>query len=384
MRPIPAANWMTEDHLLFRESVKRFFDEEIAPNETQWAEKGSVGRELWIKAGEAGLMGGGVPEEFGGYGGDFGFDALVLEEQGKQSALGWGFIVQSIVKHYLVEYGTEWQREKWLPGLVSGELIPAIAMTEPGTGSDLKAIRTRADKQGEDYVINGSKIFISNGQLADFVLLAAKTDMDARSKGVSLICVETAGLEGFTRGRNLDKLGMKAQDTSELFFDNAVVPQANLLGLEEGQGFYQLMRQLPWERLALAFWALGACEAALAHTLEYVRGRKAFGQRVMDFQNTRFKLAECATKIAVTRAFVDQCMMRLANGELTSEEASMAKYWATEVQGEVVDECLQLHGGYGYMAEYPISGLYADARIQRIYGGTTEIMKEMIARSLDR
>ncbi|MEM1191184.1 MAG: acyl-CoA dehydrogenase family protein [Pseudomonadota bacterium] len=375
--------WRTEEHALFQNSVRRFFAEHVAPNEEAWSERGAVDRNLWKLAGEAGLMGSGIPEDFGGYGGDYGFDAIVLEEQGRACALGWGFIVQTIVKHYIVQYGLDWQKSRWLPELVTGELIPAIAMTEPGTGSDLKAIRTRAVKHGDDYVINGSKIFISNGQLANFIVLVARTSDDQGSKSISLIGLETDELAGFKRGKNLDKLGMKAQDTSELFFEDVRVPAENLLGAEEGQGFYQLMKQLPWERLCLAFWALGSCDAVLEQTLGYVSDRRAFGQRIMDFQNSRFKLAECKTKIEVTRAFVDQCMMRANVSELSASEASMAKWWSTEVQGQVVDECLQLHGGYGYMNEYPVARFYADARVQRIYGGTTEIMKELIARELD-
>lgn len=328
-------------------------------------------------------MAGAVPEEYGGVGGGISFDAITAYEQARKGDIGWGYGIQSIVTHYVTAYGTDAQKERWLPKLTSGEMVAAIAMTEPGTGSDLKSVRTTATKDGNGYLINGSKIFITNGQNADLVIVVAKTDKDAGAKGVSLIAVETADAEGYSRGRNLKKMGMKGNDTSELFFEDVKVPADNLLGHEEGQGFYQLMKQLPWERLVIAITALGSIDFALEETLRYVKERKAFGNRIMDFQNTRFKLAECKTKAEVLRSFINDCIARLEVGELDAATASMAKYWGTEVQNEVMNECVQLHGGYGYMQEYPISRMYTDARVQMIYGGTNEIMKELIARSLD-
>ncbi|MEC8039542.1 MAG: acyl-CoA dehydrogenase family protein, partial [Pseudomonadota bacterium] len=309
--------------------------------------------------------------------------AVTVYEQARKGDIGWGYGIQSIVMHYINAYGTDAQKQRWLPKLVTGEMVGAIAMTEPGTGSDLQSVRTSATKEGNGYTINGSKIFITNGQSADLIIVVAKTDKDAGAKGVSLIVVEPAEVEGFSRGRNLKKMGMKGNDTSELFFENVKVPADNLIGPEEGQGFYQLMKQLPWERLMIAVMALGAIDFAIEETLRYVKERKAFGKRVMDFQNTRFKLAECKTKAEVLRSFVNDCIARLDEGTLDASTASMAKYWGSEVQNEIMHECLQLHGGYGYMMEYPIARLYADARVQMIYGGTNEIMKELIARSLD-
>ena len=292
--------------------------------------------------------------------------------------------MHNIAVHYILTYGTEDQKLRWLPRLATGELVGAIAMSEPGTGSDLQRVQTRADPDGNEYRVNGSKIFISNGQIANFFLLVAKTDTSEGSKGVSLFGMETDGLEGFRRGRNLDKLGLKAQDTSELFFDDVRLSGDDLLGLEPGQGFYQLTRQLPWERLVIALQAISVSRLALDLTLEYVQERKAFGQRIMDFQNTRFVLAELVTKLRVTRAFVDECVVKHLAGELDASTASMAKWWSTQVQCDIVDECLQLHGGYGYMMEFPIAKLYVDSRAQKIYGGTNEIMKELIARTLDK
>lgn len=328
-------------------------------------------------------MSGAVSEEHGGVGGDVGFEAVALYEQGRLGDVNWGMGIQSIVLHYISVYGSDEQKARWLPGLVSGEIIGAIAMTEPGTGSDLQAVRTSAVRDGNQYCINGSKIFITNGQTADLIINVVKTDKDGGAKGVSLVVVEPEGVDGFRRGQPLKKLGMKGNDTAELFFEDVKVPLTNLLGSDEGQGFYQLMQQLPWERLLIAIQALGAIDFALEQTVAYVQERKAFGQRIMDFQNTRFKLAECKTKAEVLRSFVNDCIGRLIDGKLDAATASMAKYWATEAQGQVMDECLQLFGGYGYMTEYPISRAYADARVQRIYGGTNEIMKEVIARSID-
>ncbi|MEP3631535.1 MAG: acyl-CoA dehydrogenase family protein [Shimia thalassica] len=375
--------WMEEEHHAFGDSVRRFLEDEFQPNREQWKKDGLVPKDFWQKAGEIGILGATIPEEHGGLGLSRHFDAVSFLEQAKIGDSGWGFSVHNIATHYITAFGTEQQKAKWLPDLASGEKVAAIAMTEPGTGSDLQAVKTSAVKDGNNYLINGSKTFITNGGSADLIVLVAKTDPSSRSKGVSLIMIETEGLEGFAVGRRLDKMGMKRNDTAELSFQDVRVPQTNLLGLEEGQGFYQLMRQLPWERLILAYSALGAAQCALNTTLDYVRERKAFGQRIMDFQNTRFKLAEAATKIEILAAFVDQCLAELDQGKLTAEKAAMAKWWSTDVQCEIVDNCLQLHGGYGYMNEYLISELYTDARVQKIYGGTNEIMKELIARSLD-
>lgn len=374
--------WKTEDHALFGETIRRFFAEEIIPNEPAWEQAGQVDDSVWQLAGSLGLLGGGIPEEFGGLGIDAGIDALICAEQGRVNALGWGYIVHTIVKNYIVEHGADEQKWKWLPRLASGEAIPSIVMSEPGAGSDLKGIRTRALRDGDDLILNGSKIFISNGQTSNFLLVVARTGDTGSAKDISLIVVEPEQADQVIRGRNLDKIGMKAQDTSELRFDGVRVPAANILGDVEGRGFAQLMQELPWERLMIAYWSLGAIDGALALTIDYVSDRQAFGQRVMDFQNTRFALARCKMKLELTRAFVDKCMVQYLNGELDAATASMAKLWATEAQGEVVDTCLQLHGGYGYMTEYPISQFYTNARVQRIYGGTSEIMLELISRSL--
>ena len=375
--------WASDEHHMFSDMANRFFADEMAPNIDRWVEQGVVDRDFWLKAGAAGIMSGAVSEEHGGVGGDVGFEAVALYEQARQGDVNWGMGIQSIVLHYINVYGSDEQKMRWLPGLVSGEIIGAIAMTEPGTGSDLQAVRTSAVLDGNQYCINGSKIFITNGQTADLIITVVKTDKDAGSKGVSLIVVEPEGLAGFRRGQPLKKLGMKGNDTAELFFEDVKVPLTSLLGAEEGQGFYQLMKQLPWERLLIAIQALGAIDFALEQTVAYVQERKAFGKRIMDFQNTRFKLAECKTKAEVLRSFVNDCIGRLIEGKLDAATASMAKYWSTEAQGQVMDDCLQLFGGYGYMTEYPISRAYADARVQRIYGGTNEIMKELIARSID-
>ncbi|MDK3017208.1 acyl-CoA dehydrogenase family protein [Pseudodonghicola flavimaris] len=375
--------WAEEEHRMFADAVGRFYDAELVPNMDRWVDQGMVDRDFWTRAGEAGIMSGAISEDFGGAGGGIGFDAITVYEQGARGDCGWGFSIQSIVMHYLVAFATEEQKQRWLPKLVTGEMVGAIAMTEPGTGSDLQAVRTTAEKDGNSYRLNGSKTFITNGHTADLIIVVAKTDKTAGAKGVSLIALETEGAEGFRRGRNLKKLGMKANDTAELFFEDVKVPMTNLLGGEEGQGFYQLMRQLPWERLLIALTALGTIDFAIAETVKYVQERKAFGSRVMDFQNTRFKLAEAKTKAELLRSFVNDCITRLEAGELDAATASMAKYWGSQTQNEVVHECLQLFGGYGFMMEYPIARLYGDSRVQMIYGGTNEIMKELIARSLD-
>ncbi len=377
-----AATWQQDEHQMFSDSVGRFLDDELTPNIETWAEQGRVDREFWRKAGEAGIMAGSIPEAFGGVEGGIGFDAITVYEQGRRGDTGWGYSIQSIVMHYITTFGSVEQKDRWLPKLVSGEMVGAIAMTEPGTGSDLQAVRTSAVKDGNCYRINGSKIFITNGQLADLIIVVAKTGGEG-AKGTSLIVMETEGTEGFKRGKKLKKLGMKGNDTAELFFEDVKVPLTNLLGADEGQGFYQLMKQLPWERLIIAITALGVIDFALDETVTYVQERKAFGKRVMDFQNTRFKLAEIKTKAELLRSFINESIMLLERDQLTAERASMAKYWASQTQNEVVHECLQLFGGYGYMMEYPIARLYADSRVQMIYGGTNEIMKELIARSID-
>jgi acyl-CoA dehydrogenase len=366
---------------MFRETCRRFFEKEVKPHHAQWEEAGVVPKTLWRKAGEQGLLCMDAPEAIGGPGADWLHNVIVIEEQGRVVATGPGFSLHNdVAAPYIYNYGTDEQKKRWLPKMLSGEMILAIAMTEPGTGSDLQAVRTTARKDGNQYVINGAKTFITNGQNADLIIVVCKTDPGAGAKGTSLVCVE-ADREGFRRGRNLEKIGMKAQDTSELFFDNVRVPPENLLGTE-GMGFIQLMQQLPQERLVIAVQAIAAIEAALAHTIAYVKERKAFGKPIIDFQNTRFKLAELKTKATVARIYVDECIARHLRKELDVAGAAMAKYWTTDLQCEVMDECLQLHGGYGYMWEYPIARLYADSRVQKIYGGTNEIMKELIGRTL--
>ena len=377
------AAWVSTEHRLYADGVQRFMEQSMAPNIESWCDQGVVDRDFWFQAGEAGIMGASVPEAYGGAGADLSFEAITIYTQAYLADINWCYGIQSIVMHYLVAYGTEDQKRRWLPKLVSGELVSAIAMTEPGCGSDLKAVASTAKRDGDSYVINGSKTFITNGQTAELICVVVKTDLAAGSKGTSLIFVETDQAQGFQRGRNLKKLGMKGNDTSELFFEDVRVPVDNLLGGIEGQGFYQLMNQLVWERSMIGITALGAMDCGLQQTIEYVRQRKAFGQPIMAFQNTRFKLAEMKTKVEVTRSFINDCIAKLIDGSIDPATASMAKYWGSQVQNEVLDECVQLHGGYGYMMEYPITRLFADARVQKIYGGTNEIMKELIARSLD-
>lgn len=373
----------TAELTLFRETVRRFFAAEVVPHITAWRKAGMVAREAWRRAGAAGLLCASIPAEFGGGGGDFRHEAILIEEL---AAIGFGDFAISlhnaIIAPYLLHYGTETQKHRWLPRMASGDMVAAIAMTEPDAGSDLQAIRTTARRVGDTYVLNGQKTFISNGQLADLVIVAVKTRIDAGAKGISLIAVETQDAPGFRRGRNLEKIGKHAQDTSELFFDDVVVPAENLLGGEPDRGFAQLMQQLPQERLVIAVGAVAAMEAALAETIAYVRSRRAFGKTLMEFQNTRFVLAEAKTTTQVARVFVDDCIARLLAGTLDVGTAAMAKYWTSEMQGKVIDSCLQLFGGYGFMAEYPIAQRYTDARVQRIYGGSNEIMKELIARGL--
>ncbi len=371
----------TEEHELFREQVRRFAEKEIVPHHDQWERDGMVSRAVWAAAGEAGLLCCTVPEEYGGAGGDFLHSTIVIEELAKVGASGPAFHLHSdIVVPYIVAYGSEDQKRALLPKLVRGETISAVAMSEPGGGSDLQNIQTRAIRDGNHFVINGQKVFISNGQIADLVVVACKTNPDEGAKGVSLILVER-DREGFRRGRNLEKVGYKAQDTSELFFEDVRVPITNLLG-EEGRGFAQLMTELAQERLVVALRSAQIIETALDWTIEYTRERKAFGRAVADFQNTRFKLAEIKTKAMVTRAFIDQCLDQHMQGNLDSNTAAAAKLHATETLCAVLDDCVQLHGGYGYMWEYPIARAWADARMTRIAGGTSEIMKEIISRAL--
>lgn len=376
-------SWSNEELDLLRETTARFLDAEVVPDDAPARQRGYVDRQLWNKAGALGLLCIDIPEEYGGGGGDFRHEAVVHDEMGLRGLTGMNIGVHSITAHYIFNHGTEEQKKKYLPKMASGELVGAIAMTEPGAGSDLQGVRTRAEKQADgSYLINGSKTFITNGFLAGLIVVVCKTDPDQGARGTSLLIVETENCPGFKVGRLLDKVGMRSQDTSELFFDDVRVPGDALLGGIEGQGFFQLMSDLPYERTLLAVGALGSMEGAYQATLAYVRERKAFGQPVAQFQNTRFQLAEVATEITVGRAFVDRCVERLAAGTLDTATASMAKLWASEAQGRVVDKCLQLFGGYGYMNEYLIARMYADARIQRIYGGTNEIMKELISRHL--
>jgi acyl-CoA dehydrogenase len=374
--------WMTDELVMFRDAVRKFIDTEIAPHEARWCAQQHVDRDAWRKAGEMGILLCDIPEDCGGAGASFAHECVVFEELQRANVTSFGKHVHSIAAHYLLAYATAEQKARWLPKLASGEWIGAIAMSEPAAGSDLQGIRTRAVRAGDHYVINGSKTFISNGWLADLVVLVVKTDPAAGAKGTSLLVVETPDLAGYRRGRILDKIGMKGQDTAELFFDDVRVPAANLLGGVEGRGFAQLMEQLPWERTVVAVAAVAAIERAVELTVEYARDRKAFGKALLEMQNTRFKLAECRTTAHVARTFIDSCIARMMDGGLDAATASMAKWWTTEMQCQVIDECLQLFGGYGYMMEYPIAKMYADARVQKIYGGTNEIMKELIARSL--
>lgn len=375
-------SWQDEELSMFRDSVGRFLDAEMAPEDEEARKRGNVGHEMWRKVGAMGLLCTDIPEEYGGAGGDFRHEAVVAEEMGKRGLTGLNHSVHSIVAHYFLNHGTDEQKEKYLPRMARGELVGAIAMTEPGAGSDLQNVRTHAKKDGDHYVINGSKTFISNGLLAGVVLVVVKTDTSQGAKGMSILIVETENQPGYQVGRVLDKIGLKAQDTSELFFDGVRVHESQLLGGVEGRGFFQLMGDLPYERLFIGVGAQAAMEGAYQATLGYVRERTAFGRPIADFQNTKFKLAEIATTIKVGRAFIDACIEDMLEGRLDTTKASMAKLWGSENQCRVIDECLQLFGGYGYMNEYLIGRMYTDARIQRIYGGTNEIMKEVISRAL--
>ena len=380
---LPKPRWVSDDVAMLYDMAAKFLEAEIAPRYDEFEKAEIFDRESWKKAGENGLLCASMPEEFGGSGGTFAHESAIIEAISHVGVDGFGIALHnSIVAPYILHYGSEEQKKRWLPKMATGELIGAIAMTEPGAGSDLQGVKTRAEKDGNHYKINGSKTFITNGQLANLIIVVAKTDPSKGAKGTSLIVVETDEVEGFRRGRNLDKIGLKSNDTSELFFEDVRVPTSNLLGHEEGTGFVQLMQQLPQERLQIGTTAIAVIERALALTIDYVKERKAFGKTILEFQNTQFKLAELKTEATVGRVFYNDCVARHLNGGLDPVTASMAKYWLTDLQGKVVDECLQLFGGYGFMNEYPIARMYRDARVQRIYGGTNEIMKLLIARSL--
>ncbi|MGB6485957.1 MAG: acyl-CoA dehydrogenase family protein [Steroidobacteraceae bacterium] len=367
---------------LFRATVAKFVAAEMVPNDAAWREQRHVGPEIWRRAGELGLLCADVPTEYGGAGGTFSHEAIVHEELARRAMSGFGAGVHSICAHYLLNHGTDTQKRRWLPRLARGELIGAVGMSEPGAGSDLQAIRTRAVRDGDSYLIDGSKLFITNGFLAGLIALAVKTDPSERAKGISILMVETHDLPGYRVGRILDKMGLKSQDTAELFFDGVRVPADHLLGGEEGCGFAQMMSDLPYERMIVAVTAVAAMEGAIEETIRYVKSRKAFGRTLLEFQNSRFALAEAVTLARVARVFVNDCVARVCDRTLDSATAAMAKWWATDMQQQVLDTCVQLHGGYGYMNEYQVCRMFADARVQRIYGGTNEIMKELIARSL--
>jgi acyl-CoA dehydrogenase len=375
--------WLTEELDDLRDLARTFLEKEAVPNQARWAEQHAVDRDFWRQAGAAGLLCISIPEEFGGGGGTFAHEAVIAEEQAKVADDAWANSVHStIVAHYVAAFGTEEQKQRWLPGMASGDLVGAIAMTEPTTGSDLQRVRTRARREGDDYVINGSKTFISNGTHCDVLIIVARTSDEPGARGISLIVAETADLPGFERGRVLEKIGMHGQDTRELSFVDMRVPVANLLGGVEGRGFVQLMQQLPQERLIIAVSAAAVAEAAVRQTIAYAKEREAFGEDLFSFQNTRFVLAECAADALAARTLVDSCITRHVGGDLDAATASLAKFWCTDIQNKVVDRCLQVFGGYGYMMEFPIARMYAAARVQKIYGGTNEIMKELVARSL--
>jgi acyl-CoA dehydrogenase len=373
-----------EELVIFNDSVARFFAEKAPESRVaQWREAGVVERAFWTESAEAGLSCLSIPEEYGGMGGDYRHEVILMEQLGAKGVDGFGLSLHNaIVAHYFLNYGTEAQKQRWLPKMATCELISAIAMTEPGAGSDLQGIKTTAKLDGDSYVINGSKTFITNGQTANLIIVVCKTDPTQGARGTSLLVVETDNAPGFERGRNLDKLGMEAADTSELFFNDVRVPVANLLGEGEGHGFFQLMGQLPQERLNIAIQGIATIERALELTIDYVKQRGAFGKKVIDFQNTQFVLAECKTEATIARVFVDHCIEQHLKGKLDASTASMAKYWVTDLENKIIDRCLQLYGGFGYMSEYPIARMYRDSRVQRIYGGTNEIMKVLIARTL--
>jgi alkylation response protein AidB-like acyl-CoA dehydrogenase len=376
------STWADDDVIALKEMATKFFETEALPHRERWAAQKCVDRDFWYKAGELGLLCTSVPEEYGGGGGTLAHDFAVMEAQAACGESGFGNQVHSgLVAHYILAYGTEEQKRRWLPGMSSGALVSAIAMTEPGGGSDLKALRTSAIREGDHYRLNGAKTFTSNGSSADLIVLVVKTDPGAGAKGVSLLVLETADASGFRVGRVLDKVGMKAQDTAELFFDDVLVPAENLLG-EEGAGYGYAMRQLAHERLVVAVWGTSVLESAVDETVKYTKDRHAFGTSLFEMQNTRFELAECATIARIARVFVDDCIERHLRGELDATTASMAKAWVTDMQVAVIDRCVQLFGGYGYMLEYPIARMFVDSRAQKIYAGANEVMKELIARSL--
>jgi len=370
-----------EEHEIFRNTVRRFYEKEVIPYHEQWEEEGQVSRDLWRKAGDAGLLCMSLPEEYGGAEGDFLFSIVMMEEQSRAGTSGPGFgLHNDIVAPYIYKYGNREQHGRWLPKMARGELIGAIAMTEPGTGSDLQAVRTTARRDGDHYIVNGQKTFITNGYMSDLVIVVCKTDPEAGAKGISLIVAES-GMEGFEKGRKLKKVGMKAQDTAELFFNNVRVPKENLLG-QEGQGFAYLMNELVQERLVIGINSICAAERTLEKTIEYTKERQAFGQPIAKFQNTRFKLAELKTNVTIGRIFIDHCIEQHLQGKLDVTTAAMAKYWCSEMQCALTDDCVQLHGGYGYMLEFPVAKAFVDGRVQRIYGGSNEIMKELISRAI--
>jgi len=369
------------EHETFRDSVRRFMEAEVVPHEERWQEQGYVDRDVWQKAGANGFLCPSMPDEYGGSGADKLYSVILIEEQARANSSSLGFGLHSeIVAPYLLNYGNAHLKKHYLPKMAAGEMIGAIAMSEPGAGSDLQAVKTTAVKKGDCYVVNGSKTFITNGWHSDLVIVVAKTDPAKGAKGTSLIVVDTS-MKGFSKGKRLKKMGLKGQDTAELFFDNVEVPAENLLG-QENNGFIYLMQELPWERMQIAIGAVAKAQAAIQWTTDYVRERKAFGRTVASFQNTRFKLAELATEAQIARVFVDRCLELLLDKKLDTATASMAKYWCSDIECRIIDECLQLHGGYGFMWEYPIARAYVDARVQRIYGGTNEIMKEVISRSM--
>jgi alkylation response protein AidB-like acyl-CoA dehydrogenase len=376
------STWADDDVVALKEMATKFFETEALPHRERWAAQKCVDRDFWYKAGELGLLCASIPEEYGGGGGTLAHEFAIMEAQAGCGESGFGNQVHSgLVAHYILAYGTEEQKQRWLPGMATGELVSAIAMTEPGGGSDLKALRTSAIREGDCYRLNGAKTFTSNGSSADLIVLVVKTDPTAGAKGVSLIVLETADAPGFRVGRVLDKVGMKAQDTAELFFDDVPVPAENLLG-EEGAGYGYAMRQLAHERLVVAVWGAAVLESAVEETVTYTKDRHAFGSSLFDMQNTRFELAECATIARIARVFVDDCIERHLRGELDATTASMAKAWVTDMQVAVIDRCVQLFGGYGYMLEFPIARMFVDSRAQKIYAGANEVMKELIARSL--
>src|SRR6185295_6511635 len=379
--PVIPRTLFNPEHETFRASVRRFLEAEVKPHDERWQEQGYVDKAVWKKAGEHGFLCMSMPEEYGGSGADRLFSMVLMEEQARinNTSLGWG-LHSEIVAPYLLNYGSDALKKKYLPKMASGEMISAIAMSEPGAGSDLQAIKTTALRKGNGYVLNGSKTFITNGWNCDLVIVVAKTDPAKGAKGTSLLVVDTS-MKGFAKGKRLKKMGQKGQDTTELFFDDVEVPAENLLG-QENNGFIYLMQELPWERLQIAIGAVAKAEAAISWTMDYVRDRKAFGKPVASFQNTRFKLAELTTEAQVARVFVDRCIELLLQKKLDTATASMAKYWTSDLENRIIDECLQLHGGYGFMWEFPIARAFVDARVARIYGGTNEIMKEVISRSL--